>query len=263
VPHETAFVRTRLDPTHVLQAGTGHVAVGYLPGTNLNTATSLTLLARLCAHCRVFAVDLAGQPGLSAPRRPRQQTRACGSLLSDVRAALPGKGIERVVMVGHSRGAAAALCAHPAEADGLVLLNPTGLAKVAVSRAVLRTAISWRVRPTGARTRALLQLMIADGHEPDADHVSWHTMVARETRTTGPPGPVPRSCTDRWRSKPVVVLAGADDHFFPADRLASAAHDRLGAGLEVLPDVGHLSVAEAPSVVAARILAFLFPTKSV
>jgi len=262
VPHETTLVETHLGRTHVLQAGTGPAAVLYLPGTNFNTATSLTLLAHLSPHCRVLAVDLPGQPGLSTPQRRRDAATAYESWISDVRASPPMEGIVRVVLAGHSRGGFVALCADPAEWDGLVLLNPAGLARAVVGPAVLRTGVLWTLRPTEARTRALLKLMVAAEHEPDPDLVSWLTLVAKETRTTGAPGPARHRFTDRWRPNPVVVLSGASDRFFPADRLAPAARSRLGAEPEVLANVGHLSVDEAPAVVAERILGTLSTTQS-
>ncbi|HZN74839.1 MAG TPA: hypothetical protein VFC00_24650 [Micromonosporaceae bacterium] len=95
VPHETTLARTHLGPTHVVQAGTGPDAVVYLPGTNFNTASSLKLLTLLSARCRVIAVDLPGQPGLSTSQRPRQEADDYGTWVSDVRAALPTAGIAR------------------------------------------------------------------------------------------------------------------------------------------------------------------------
>ncbi len=258
VPHDKALVATRLGSTHALLSGAGSAAVVFLPGTNFNAATSLRLLGHLAAHCRVFAVDLPGQPGLSTPHRPGPDAREHGAWMSEVLTALPMSGVDRVVLVGHSRGAYVGLCTDPQDVDALVLLNPAGFVSVAASMAVLGAAIPWALWPTERRSRALLQLMTAPGRDVDPDQVAWLTLVARDTRTSGAPGPVPQPVTDRWRSGAVRVLSGGADCFFPTGRLAPAVRGRLGVDLEVLPEAGHLSVEDATQVVAHRILGILF-----
>jgi pimeloyl-ACP methyl ester carboxylesterase len=254
VPHRTASVDTGLGPVHVLEAGSGPDTVVYLPGTNFNTATSLPLLTALASRCRVVSVDLPGQPGLSTPTAP-----ATASWLSDVLAARAAGRPGRTVLAGHSRGGHVALCADPAQVDALALLDPAGLVRVGVTARLLRTAVPWVLRPSDARSAGLLRLMTARGRPVDPELTSWLTMVARDARTTGAPGPVPERCSAAWRSTPVRVVSGADDCFFPVRRLGPAVRRRLGCRLDVLPGVGHLSVDEAPDVVAERVLAVLQP----
>ena len=224
-------------------------------GTNFNAATSLSLLNALAATCRVYAADLPGQPGLSAPVRQRAAPELHESWLRQLLRALSlGRG-GGVLLLGHSRGAHVALCADPADVFGLALVNPAGLVKVAVDAGTLRTAVPWVVRPTRERSRALLQLMSAPGFQPAPELVDWMFLVSRRCRTTGAPGPLPRQVTDRWRASAVTVTTGERDRFLPAHRLGAAARERLGCGLAVVPDAGHLSLEEQPFVVLDRALA--------
>ena len=184
VAHRTRLVDTGAGETHVVEAGAGRTAVVYLPGTNFNAATSLGLLSLLATHCRVFAVDLPGQPGLSTSRRPPQSPGDQARWASQLLRQLPLADVDAVVLVGHSRGAQVALCADPREIDALVLLNPAGLTKVSASPGVLRIAVPWILRPTPARSRAMVQLMtgarsrarpgarhlVHDGRHPVPDH---------------------------------------------------------------------------------------------
>ena len=92
--------------------------------------------------------------------------------------------------------------------------------------------------------------MSATGSEPSGDLVTWVTLVAADTRTTGAPGPAPDPLVARWRGAPVTVVTGEQDRFFPPGRLAPVAKARLDADLVVMPGVGHLSIEERPRSVA-------------
>ncbi|HEX6248236.1 MAG TPA: alpha/beta hydrolase [Nocardioidaceae bacterium] len=250
VPHRTSTTGTSLGPTHLVEAGDGDTVCVYLPGTNFNAATSLGVLGALAARCRVVAADLPGQPGLSSSTRPRPETegyaRWLGELLDAVRADHPD---DRLVLAGHSRGAAVALSG-PLAVDRLVLVSPAGVAPVRMSSGILRTALPWMVRPTPTRSQALLQLMSGTDAEPDPALVAWMTLVARDSRSTGAPGPLPDDLLSRWRGHDVVLAVGSHDCFFPPDRLRPGAQARLGVGVEVLAGRGHLAVEEAPEAVA-------------
>jgi pimeloyl-ACP methyl ester carboxylesterase len=214
VPHRTWTVPTSLGRTHLVEAGEGDRVCLYLPGTNFNAATSLGLLTALAARCRVVAVDLPGQPGLSSSTRPLPEAEGYGRWLDEV---VPAVRAE-----------------HP-------------------GRAILRTAVPWMLRPRPERSLALLRLMSGPASRPDPDLASWLTLVARETRTTGAPGPLAHEVVARWRGRPARVLVGEDDCFFPPERVGRVAADRMGIHVDVLEGLGHFAVEEAPERVAALI----------
>ena len=249
VPHRTTTVATSLGETHLLRAGEGDTVCVFLPGTNFNAATSLGLLEHLARGCRVVCPDLPGQPGLSGDARPRPDAdgwaRWLDEVLRWVRRHDPGS---RLVLAGHSRGAAVALSG-PTEVDALVLLSPAGLVNVRVSPAVLRAALPWMVRPSPPRSRALLRLMCGPHAVLDEALVEWLTLVARDSHTSGAPGALPDSVVSRWRGRPVRVLSGEVDCFFPAGRIQRAASTRLGTTATTLTGLGHLAVEEDPALV--------------
>jgi hypothetical protein len=144
-PHQRAVVPTALGRTHLLGAGHGDTTVLYLAGTNFNAATSLPLLTALASEHRVVAADVPGQPGLSASTRPAgDRMTSYGAWVGEL---VEHLGTDRLVLMGHSLGAAIALAAQPAGVAGLVLVDPAGLIRCAWARR------SWRRRCPGCCDR--------------------------------------------------------------------------------------------------------------
>ncbi len=256
VPHRTLVVPTRVGDIHLTEVGAGPVTCLYLPGTSFCTATSMPVLGVLAERHRVVAADLPGQPGLSTSRRPATRAAGDAGWLADVVAALREPSADTpILVVGHSRGAVVALQAEPEEVDGLVLLSPAGLVPVRVTARLLGATLPWLARPTAARSARLLELMSGPGSAADADLVDWMTLVARGTRATGAPGPLPEVLVHRWQGRPVRVVSGAHDCFFPLDRLTGPVRRLLEVDLEVVPGAGHLVTEERPDAVAAAVAA--------
>ena len=254
VRHHTTFLDTSLGRTHLTWAGPTQGALClYLPGTNFNASTSTALLAALAERWRVVCADLPGQPGLSAPERPADEVAGYARWLADVlehvraeQAGLP------LVLVGHSRGAAAALLADPSYVDGLVLVSPAGLAKVKLTPTMLWRSIGWLMRPSRERSERLVGLMAGGSNAGLETLAEWLTLVARSTRTTGAPDPLPAEVLDRWHGRGVRAIVGEKDAFFPPAVLAAPTR-RLGATLEVVPGAGHLLTDQRTDHVVAAV----------
>jgi pimeloyl-ACP methyl ester carboxylesterase len=245
---------TSLGRTHLTWAGAAGEAVClYLPGTNFNAATSLPLLTSLSSRWRVASVDLPGQPGLSTAVRPADEVEGYGRWLAEVLAHVQHQhpGVPLVV-AGHSRGAAAALLANPADVGGLVLVSPAGLAKVRLTPRVLWLSLAWLLRPTPVRSKRLVTLMLGGRGARPEPLTEWLTLVAKSTRTTGAPDPLPSEILDRWCGHNVTALVGERDVFFTPSALATPAA-RLGARMSVVPDAGHLLTDQRPDLVVAAI----------
>ena len=251
VAHERRTMSTALGDTSLVSAGEGTTTVLYLPGTNFNAATSLALIGPLARSAHVVVADLPGQPGLSTERRPADRL-GYGAWVDEVVTSL---GADRVVLVGHSLGAVAALSADPATVSAVVPLDPAGLIRLRVRPRTLAATLPWLVRPTPARSARLLAQMHARGRAPSREHVEWMTLVARHVRTSLAPAPLPESVLDRWREVPRTVLCGDQDCFLPVSPLAAAVRAKLGVELEVVTDAGHLTPEDQPARVAEAVSA--------
>ncbi|MGC9669759.1 alpha/beta fold hydrolase [Planosporangium sp. 12N6] len=87
-------------------------------------------------------------------------------------------------------------------------------------------------------------------HEPSDAHVEWMTLVARHSRSSGAPSPLPLAMVERWRDVPCAVIVGEQDCFLPTARLRAAFREKLGVGLGVVTDAGHLTTEECPEYLA-------------
>ena len=249
VPHERRTVPTELGESSLVTAGAGPATLLYLPGTNFNAASSLALVGALAAQVRVVVADLPGQPGLSAGRRPPDRL-AYGAWISEIATAVAA---DRLVLAGHSLGAAAALTADPAGVHGLLLLDPAGVIRLRVRPGTLAATLPWLLRPTPARSGRLLGEMHARGRRPSPEHVEWMTLVARHVRTSLAPSPLPQAVLDRWRDTPRAILCGDQDCFLPVSPLAAAARTKLGIEVDVVADAGHLTPEDQPTRVAEAV----------
>lgn len=246
-PSAVRTVSTSLGETHVAEWGRGDDLCLYLPGTNSNAATSVSVLRALAEHVRVVCPDLPGQPGLSTARRPDDEVAAYAEWVNDLMAEERRGQSGRLVLAGHSRGAAVALSANPDSVHGLVLAAPAGIRAVRVTASVLRATLPWLLRPTADRASRLVELMAGSGQfDHREDLVAWYELVARSTRTTGAPGPLPGPVVGRWSGRAVVALVGDRDVFFPPTRLREPVARHLGVPLDVVAGTGHLLVDERP-----------------
>jgi pimeloyl-ACP methyl ester carboxylesterase len=251
VPHQAHVVDTSLGMTHVVSLGAGdHVCV-YLPGTNFNAASSTTVLGALAGKFRVYAADLPGQPGLSAANRPDEERSGYAGWVTELIdwVARRGGGA-RILIAGHSRGAAVALSANPDTVYGLALFSPAGLIAVRPTLTMLRSTVPWLVRRDTVDARRLLDYMSGPGRAPAAHLVEWMTIVAGACRTTGAPGPLPDTDLVRWKGRNVRVVIGGHDVFFPIAKLHEACRAKLNLEPLVVPSAGHLLVDEEPELTA-------------
>ena len=248
VPHQTHAVETSLGRTHVVSVGGGENLCVYLPGTNFNAATSTVALEALATRFQVYAADIPGQPGLSSDVRPREEVSGyaqwVSELLAWVQARHPSR---RLVLAGHSRGAAIALSADPDTVHGLALLSPAGLIGVRPTLPMLRATLPWLLRRDEPGSRRLLQFMSGPGHVPSTQLVEWMTLVARTSRSTGAPAPYPDTLVANWRGHNIRVTVGDQDAFFPSGRLRDVCRAKLGTDPTVVEHAGHLLADEEPT----------------
>ncbi|WP_327147051.1 alpha/beta fold hydrolase [Nocardia sp. NBC_01329] len=255
---DTAYQRrtiaTSAGPTRVVALGDAHGSgptVVVIPGTNMNTAATLPFLSELATRHRVVALDVPGQPGLSAPQRPRRDRMTWyGRWLDEV---LEETVPDTAVLIGHSLGGAIALTCSSQRVAGRVLIAPAGLARLAVPPRLLAVTLAWLASPSRERTHRLLRLMTGPTRTVTPHLVEWMTLVARYCRTTLAPAPLASALLNSGRSVPCIVATGSHDIFLPPRRLEPAVRNLLGTELRVLPDCGHLALDDNPAGVVELI----------
>lgn len=235
--HETQMVPTRYGDTFVVVAGQpGAPPLVLLHGAGSNSAVWAGDAAAFAPHCRVYAVDLVGEPGKSAPTRPPWEGPAFAEWLADV---LDGLGLEKVTLLGISQGGWTALkfaTTWPERVDRLILLAPGGVVKDRAS--FLMKAIGYSL--LGERGTASLKHLVMGNVAIPAELDDYLTLIMTEFKPRI--GALPLF-TDEELSRlamPVLLIGGDQDVI--RDEVAIAA--RLEARLpdvqtSILPGVGH------------------------
>jgi pimeloyl-ACP methyl ester carboxylesterase len=153
IPNERLTIQTREGDTFVVACGPQDAPpLLLLHGSGANTAMWMGDVADWAQDLRVYAVDLVGEPGLSAPSRPALASEAYALWLDDVLRALD---VPRVSIVGVSLGGWLALdyaIRRPGRVDRLALLCPGGIGRqksgVLIAALLLKPFGRWGLRTT-------------------------------------------------------------------------------------------------------------------
>ena len=125
---EQRVVPTRQGDTFVIVSGSASAPpVVLFHGSGTNSAAWMRDVATWAQHHRVYAVDIIGEPGLSAPSRPRLASPAHAEWLDDV---WTGLGLENASVVGISLGGWIGLdyaVRRPNRVASLSLICPAGI----------------------------------------------------------------------------------------------------------------------------------------
>jgi pimeloyl-ACP methyl ester carboxylesterase len=249
VPSEQVRLATREGETFVVACGPPDAPpLVLLQGTGANTAMWLPDVAVWAGEFRVYAVDVPGEPGLSAPSRPALASGAYPQWMEEV---LDGLGIAEASLVGVSLGGWLALdfaTRRPERVRRLVLLNPSGLGRPRLSgplaAILLRPFGDWGRRKLFARA-----VGPADPTPFDAGLGELALLIAAHFRYRVEA--VPRLGPDRLGrlSMPVLLLVGGRDIMLDARESASLVERFVAnATVRLLPDAGHVLVGQATAI---------------
>ncbi|EKS9797070.1 alpha/beta fold hydrolase [Burkholderia cepacia] len=128
--HRRITVQTRHGTTHVIACGPAHAPpVVLIHGAQTTAASWQHYAGEWSKHFRLYAIDVIGEAGPSAPSRPPFASDAYAQWLDDV---LDGLGVSCAAFVGISLGARTALdfaLRRPTRVTRLALLCPSGIGR--------------------------------------------------------------------------------------------------------------------------------------
>jgi pimeloyl-ACP methyl ester carboxylesterase len=246
VPSRRLRVPTREGDTFVVASGRDDApAVIAMQGSGASSAMWMRQVAAWAPHLRLFAVDVIGEPGLSAPSRPPLGSKAYARWLDDV---MDGLGLARAAMLGVSLGGWLAIdyaTRRPTRVSKVALLCPGGIGRrkmgVMVTAALLRPFGAWGRRETFFR--ALGPVARAAGRTPTSTDLALRDLSSLVFRHFRPRRDMPifDDAVLQYLTMPVLAVVGGrdamiDSHETAARLRAAAPH----ATIRVLPDVGHL-----------------------
>ncbi|WP_030376003.1 alpha/beta fold hydrolase [Streptomyces rimosus] len=249
VPAEHLRIPTREGETFVVASGPKEAPpLVLLHGAGANTSMWLGDIATWSRHFRTYAVDLIGEPGLSAPSRPPLASDAYAQWLDDV---LDGLEIATTAVVATSLGGWMALdhaTRRPGRVTRLALLCPGGVGKQRMGllfKALLLRPFGRRGMLRSARSATGLNTPQAT---PVLDQVAL-TFQQFKPRTEQ----LPVFSDDELRGLniPLLLIAGTDDALFDSAGTARRIQANVpNATVQLLPGVGHAIFGQTDEVLA-------------
>ncbi|WP_327581180.1 alpha/beta hydrolase [Nonomuraea sp. NBC_00507] len=258
VPGEHVHVPTGQGETFVLASGPdGAPAVVLLHGSGATSAMWMGDVAAWARRFRVYAVDVIGEPGLSAPSRPPLGSGAYAAWLDDVLDAL---GVERASMVGVSLGGWLAVdyaTRRAGRVERLALLCPSGIGRRrwlpllgalplmllgdrglrrAMRRLLGPAADGWAANGSAAEGLAANGSAAAGG-----DLGAFSLLIQKSFRPRRGKVPVFGDEALRGLAVPVLAIVGGRDALLDShDTRRRLQRNVPHAEVRLLPDAGHL-----------------------
>jgi pimeloyl-ACP methyl ester carboxylesterase len=237
VPYTTLNVASRYGATFVAASGSESAApLVLLHGAGTNSAMWAGDIGEYSRHYRVYAVDLLGEPGRSAPVRLDWNSSAYAEWLGDVLDALK---VERAVLIGLSQGGWTALkfaTSQPERVDKLVLLTPGGITPDRISFALRAIPLSFLGRWGIERINRMVF-----GPQPIPTEVN-EAIILIMTHFKPRIGVLPIFSDEELRrlTMPTLLLIGQEDTLRDARKVAERMR-KLAPELtaKIIPQAGH------------------------
>ncbi len=258
VPCETRYVDTSQGPTHAVICGKedGRPVVLW-HGQNANAATWAHWIPALAPGYRVYAVDVIGGMGKSAPSRPSKKGTAYGEWAAE---ALEALGLERASMIGASQGGwliGKLASVAPDKVGCAVLISSAGFLPVSLISA-LRLVPRVLFRSTEEAAREMLSTVSAPGVPEDAFFLELFELMMRHFRSEALV-PVLSDAELQGLTAPAYVLMGQYESSFNPYKAVERGLELLPnlIASEIVPGVGHSMIHSEPDWVSGRVVRFL------
>jgi pimeloyl-ACP methyl ester carboxylesterase len=249
---------TRFGETFVIASGhESSPPLILLHGAGSNASSWMSDIGVYSQHFRVYAVDLLGEPGRSAPTRPDWNGAGYAEWLEDV---LDGLRVSRAVLLGLSQGGWTALqlaTRRPERVEKLVLLTPGGIVPDKVSFVFQALPLMllgrWGIK-------RLTKLLFAEQPVPVEVEASMiNTFLGFKPRL----GVLPIVSDDALRAldMPVLAVIGMNDALRDGEKIMSrlstlvphvesvlvpgAGHALVNTHLQTMPFLTQLNVSKA------------------
>lgn len=241
VPASFIAVPTRQGGTFVVACGPEAAPpLVLLHGSTGNATTWLGEIADYAKHFRCYAVDIVGEPGLSAPSRPDIASDAYVTWLDDVLDALK---LDRVSLVGLSLGGWMAFQYGARRADRIIALAGIAPAGIGRTRNFLLRFLPFFFLGDWGRRKIFEAIMgsLPNDTAPEArEFEAFLALIATEFRPRMVTLPVLSDAEVRNLAFPVYVVAGGRDVMLHSeetrDRLRAFAPDAV---VDYRPDARH------------------------
>ena len=240
VPYETSLVSTRHGETFVICSGDKKAPPLFLlHGAASNAVSWVGDVAEYSRHFRVYAVDIPGEPGKSAPILLPFEGTAYAEWMEDL---LNGLRQEKVFLLGLSQGGWTALkfaTYRPERVAKLVLLTPAGITPTRGSFIASAIILSFFGRWGAAKLNR-----IVFGKQPiHPEAVRFMNAILTHFKSRISKEYIFSDDELRRLTMPVCLICGKEDAIRPADDIV-ARMKILAPKLQatIIPEMGHVLV---------------------
>lgn len=241
VPNQQLRVPTREGETFVVACGPEDApALVLLHGASGNAAMWMADVAAWSQQYRVYAVDVIGDAGLSAPSRPRLASDAHALWLDDV---LEGLNIQHASFLGLSNGGWLALdyaTRRPERVESLVVLCPGGIVR---AKNILLKALpflllgKWGAQKVREMIIGRTPANASKAHQAFADFIA---LIFEHLRPRTERHPILRDDQLQRLEMPVMVILGGKDAIFDSAAIKQRVERTLPhAEIRYLAEAGH------------------------
>jgi pimeloyl-ACP methyl ester carboxylesterase len=245
VPSRQLRVPTREGETFVIECGDENARpLVLLHGGMTNSAMWMGDVAAWAEHFHVYAVDVIGEAGFSAPSRPPLASDAYALWLDDVMQALSLTRVSRVSMVGVSLGGWLVLdyaTRRPERVEGLVVLCPGGVGRQKLS-IVFKTVPLRMLGAWGKRKASELILGRAPGNPSPAlkYFVDFMSLIHKTLRPRMVKLPTFSDQALQRLTMPVMAILGGKDVLIDSAETKERLERNIPhAAIRFDPEAGH------------------------
>ena len=236
-------VPTRHGETFMVASGPENAPpVLLLHGAGANAVMWMSDVAAFAAHFRVYAIDIIGEPGLSAPERPPLESEAYALWLDDVMQAL---SLARTSIVGVSLGGWLALdyaTRRPRRVESVGLLCPSGVGRQKMG--FLFKAIPLLMLGRWGRRKALEMVAgppPADASPADRDFADFVLLIFEHFRPRVTKVPIFSDEALKRLTMPLMAIVGGKDVMLDsAETRLRLERAVTHADVRYLPEAGHI-----------------------
>lgn len=250
VPNQQLHLATSQGATFVIASGDKAAPpLVLLHGAGSNALSWLRDVAAWAKHFRVYAVDVIGEPGLSAQSRPPLASDAYALWIGEILNAL---SLTQADIVGMSLGGWLALdfaTRNPSRAGKLVLLCPGGVGRQKTG--FLAQAMFLMLFGEWGRKKALSLALGATRENANPQAEAYMLSIFREFRPRRDVLPIFSDERLKQLTMPVLLIVGGRDAMLDS-RATAARMRRTLPNLTVheLPETGHLITGQTEAISA-------------
>lgn len=237
-PNRHHLISSRFGETFIVESGQlGKPALVFLHGSSSNSAMWIAEAHQLSTDYHIYAIDIIGECGKSAPNRPEFKN---GNYTAWLKELLDALHLDTIALVGCSIGGWIALdfaIQNPHRVASIILVATAGITNIKTS-VVFKLILTSLLGKWGF---SLMNRMVYRNLELDETSKAFAELIKKYYRPRTDVLPLFSDDQLKTIESPVLFIGGDKDCFYPTEKTALRFNNKLKfAECKVLKDTGHV-----------------------